>query len=42
MGCGEIISQAIGNQTALLSEITGKSIADLDFKFNLWTEALGM
>lgn len=40
MGCGEIISQAVGNQTKLLSEATGKDVAELDFKFNLWTEAL--
>jgi hypothetical protein len=41
-GCGEIISQAIENQTQLLMAATGKSLEQLDFKFNLWTEALGM
>ena len=40
MGCGEIISQAVGNQTQLLSAATGKDISELDFKFNLWVEAL--
>ena len=36
MSCGEIISQAVGNQTELLMEATGKTLEELDFKFNLW------
>ena len=39
-GCGEIISQAVANQTALLVEATGTPVEELSFKFNLWTEAL--
>jgi hypothetical protein len=40
MGCGAIISDAIANQCQLLKKATGKSLQQLDFKFNLWTEAL--
>ena len=39
-GCGAVISDAVANQTALLQEVTGKSLEELDFKFNLWVEAL--
>ena len=41
-GCGEIISEAVGNQTEILTEVTNKTADELDFKFNLWTEALGL
>jgi len=41
-GCGAVISEAVANQTKLLSEVTGTPIEELDFKFNLWVEALGM
>lgn len=40
--CGAIISEAVGNQTQLLAEVLGKEVSELDFKFNLWVEALGM
>jgi hypothetical protein len=40
MGCGAVISSAVANQTALLAAATGKSVDELDFKFNLWVEAL--
>ena len=39
MSCGEIISQAVGNQTELLMQATGKTLEELDFKFNLWYAA---
>ena len=39
-GCGAIISAAVANQTRILTEVTGKKTDELDFKFNLWTEAL--
>jgi hypothetical protein len=32
MGCGAIISQAVGNQTKLLEAATGKNESELDFK----------
>ena len=38
--CGAVISEAVSNQTALLQEVLGKDVRDLDFKFNLWVEAL--
>ena len=41
-GCGAVISEAVANQTHMLSEVTGMPIEELDFKFNLWVEALGM
>jgi len=40
MGCGNIISEAVGNQTQLLAAALGKPIDELHFKFNLWVEAL--
>ena len=40
--CGSVISEAVGNQTQLLQEVLGKDVSELDFKFNLWVEALGM
>ena len=40
--CGAVISEAVGNQTQLLQEVLGKDVSELDFKFNLWVEALGM
>ena len=36
------VQQAVANQTKLLSEVTGTPVDQLDFKFNLWVEALGM
>eukprot|EP00041_Stephanoeca_diplocostata_P010786 m.172763 g.172763 ORF g.172763 m.172763 type:complete len:569 (-) comp18292_c0_seq6:430-2136(-) len=42
LGCGAIISQAVGNQTQLLSQLTGQPVSEIKFKFNLWTEALGL
>ena len=40
--CGAVISEAVANQTQLLQEVLGKDVSELDFKFNLWVEALGM